>query len=72
MFAGRFTNFSKTYAQVLQVISAGKGQKTSKYIGKTIISRDNWIGIKPKNFAVYIHEEKTKYFQLKLLSKTYF
>ena len=42
-----------------QVIAARKGQKTSKYIGKKNISRDNWIAIKPKNFAVCIHEEKT-------------
>ena len=60
------------HAQVLQVIAARKGQKTSKYIGKTNISRDYWVGIKPKNFAAYIHKEKTKYFQLKLFSKRIF
>ena len=72
MLAGGFANFSKTYAHVLQVIPAGKGQKTSKYIGKNNISSDSGIGIKLKNFAAYFHEEKTKYFQLKLLSITYF
>ena len=34
-----------------------KKQYKKKYIGKNNISRGNWIGIKPKNFAVYIHEK---------------
>ena len=75
MLFSRLLDASPTFekhAQVLQVIAARKGQKTSKYIGETNISRDNWVGIKLKNFAVYTHKEKTKYFQFKLLSKTYF
>ena len=37
----------------------GKDKKPRNIIVKNNISRDNWIAIKPKNFLVYIHEEKT-------------
>ena len=45
------------YLQVLEVIPAGKGKKTSKYIRENNIWRHSWIAIKPQNLAVYIHEE---------------
>ena len=56
------------YLQVLEVIPAGKGKKTSKYIRENNISRHicSWIAIKPQNLAVYIHEEKTKIFPAKM------